>query len=188
MGGGWSLILCSDSFNALWSKLIKRSILQKSKIPRDLIHVKRGEDKLLTIACMENAYNWVLIRESLYDYRIDNSSMTRSFYPDYFDEVLQVEEYVYEKLQQYGMQDNNYCNWADSLLRKWNDYIYALGNANLCKSEIQEYRKKYSEEKLLKKALYYGRRHSDMKCRLRALLLSLRCYGVLRLYYRAVTG
>lgn len=180
------MILCSDLFNSLWTKVIKRSVLKKSRISRDLVNIKRGEDKLLTIACMENTSNWVLIRECLYNYRIDNISMTRSFSPDYFDEILQVDQYVYEKLQQYGLKDRNYCDWANTLLQKWNDYVFALRNADLSKSEIRKYRKKYEEKALLKKALYYGRKHNDIKCRLRALLLSIRCYGLLNIYYRIV--
>lgn len=182
---GWKLVLCSDFFNALWIKVIKRSVLRKSKISRELVHIRRGEDKLLTIACMENATSWVLIQECLYDYRIDNLSMTRSFQPDYFDEILQVEQYVYEKICQYKLE-SSFCDWANSLLKKWNDYIFALGNADLTKGEIQKYRKRYRKSKLLKQALHYGRKHTDFKCRIRAWLLSFRCYKILNLYYRVI--
>lgn len=181
---GWEKILCSDNFNSLCTKVIKRSVLQESKIARNLIHVRRGEDKLLTIACMEHAENWLWIPEVFYDYRIDDLSVTRSFQPDYFDEILQVEEYIYKKMQQHCLKKSNYCDWASSLLLKWNDYIFALDNSELSKDEIQKYQKKYGEATLLKRALYYGRKHINIKCCLRAWLLSLKGYKFLNLYHR----
>lgn len=181
---GWEKILCSDNFNSLCTKVIKRNILEKSKIANYLIHVKRGEDKLLTIACMEHAKNWLWISEPFYNYRIDDASMTRSFQPEYFDEILQVEKHIYEKMNEHCLQERNYCDWANSLLLKWNDYVLALENSSLSKYEIQKYRKKYREDVLLKKALYYGRKNVHLKCRLRAWLLTLKAYKILNLYYR----
>ena len=58
---GWRYALISDKHNAIWSKIIKSYVMKKSNVDSKFSKIKRGEDKLLTISCIENAENMLVI-------------------------------------------------------------------------------------------------------------------------------
>ena len=133
---------------------------------------------------MENANNWLIIPEHLYDYRIDNSSMTRTFDKDYFQEIIRVEEFVYNKMKLYLTDGKSYCDWAESVLAKYIDYIVRLQQYGVCKEEMKMILKKYHHSEIIRNAFYYAKKYSTLKGRIKAQILELGLYDLLRWHYR----
>ena len=182
MDKAWQKLLCSDTYNSIWSKAIKRSILQGISIDKSLEKIRRGEDKLQMIACMEKANSIVFIPDLLYDYRIDNQSMTRSFNPEYFSEILTVDAVALEKIKQHlADKEQYYAEWANHLIGKYYDYIAAAAKSGLPNKEIKEWLTGFKKHPTILTALKHSR---GFKGRLKALLIQLGLYDVLLRYYR----
>lgn len=91
----WEMLLCTDEINSLWSKVISKEVLPSNwEIPI----VSHGEDKLQMIEIINNSNSVLYIPDALYNYRIDNDSMTRTFNDKYFNNVITVHESLLKKL------------------------------------------------------------------------------------------
>lgn len=91
----WEMLLCTDEVNSLWSKVISKAVIPSNwEIPI----VSHGEDKLQMIEIINNSNSVLYIPDALYNYRIDNDSMTRTFNDKYFDNVITVHESLLKKL------------------------------------------------------------------------------------------
>lgn len=182
MKAAWEKLLCSDNYNSVCLKAIKRSILQDICLEKSLENIRRGEDKLQMIACLEKAHSIVFIPDPLYDYRIDNQSMTRSFNPEYFSEILTVDAVAQKKIKQHlEGKEQYYAKWANHLIDKYYDYIAGAATSGLPNKEIKEWLTGIKKHPTILTAL----KHScGFKGRLKALLIQLGLYDVLLSYYR----
>lgn len=178
----WEKLLCSDTYNAVWSKAIQRSILKDAIVDKSMKNIRRGEDKLQMIACLEKAHSIVFIPDPLYDYRIDNQSMTRSFNPEYFSEILTVDAVAQEKIKQHlEGKEQYYAKWANNVIDKYYDYFAGAAKSGLPNKEIREWLTSYKQHPTMLTAM----KHScGFKGRLKALLIQLGLYDVLLSYYR----
>lgn len=181
---GWKRIFGTDTYNSIWGKAIKRDILKKSELPDSLKSIKRGEDKLLTISCLERSDNWLILKENLYDYRIDNVSMTRSFNAQYFDEILLVDKIVYKKIQEYFRDTGDFIEWANNTLSKYYDYIIELNKSNLQLNEKKKYREYYRKNDIIERAISISLKSNQFRCKVKAFLIKYKMYRIISLYYR----
>ena len=180
----WALLLCEDTFNSLWSKAIKREILLKSNVNVSLQNINRGDDKLRLIACFEVARNILFIPEKFYDYRIDNSSMTRTFKLDYFDEVIMVDKFALEKLIEHTSGEKKYLiKWGENLMQKYIEYILSA-LSSFPKGKALEYINKYISDETVKKAISYAKKSKSWKAKIKANIVSLRLYNILNFVYQ----
>lgn len=179
----WLLLLCEDTYNAVWSKTIKREVLLKSKPQKSLEQIRRGEDKLLAISLFEASKCILFISEQLYNYRVDNSSMTRVFKPEYFDEIITVDQFALEKLREHTSYDKMYLvRWGENFIGKFIDYIVSAFSS-LQSNEAKKYINNYACKETVKKAVSYARKSKSPKTKIKAYLLSLKWYGLLRFVY-----
>ena len=179
----WPFFVCEDTYNAVWSKAIKRELLLKSNVEKPLENIRRGEDKLLLISCLEIARNILLIPDRLYDYRIDNMSMTRSFNPNYFNEIIIVDDFAFEKLIKYTSGSKKYLiKWGENLVDKFVDYILsAISSLDRC--EALEYISSYASNDTVKRAVSYAKRSRKLKTKVKAYIVFLKLYRILRFIY-----
>lgn len=179
----WTFFLCEDTYNSVWSKAIKREILLESNVEKSLENIRRGEDKLLLIACLEMARNLLFIPDRLYDYRIDNVSMTRSFKSNYFNEIIIVDNFAFEKLMKYTSgSEENLIKWGENLVDKFIDYVLS---AFLClqKNEAEECISGYASTDTVKRAVSYAKKSKKLKTKVKAYIIFLKLYSILRLIY-----
>lgn len=178
----WEMLLCGDIYNSVWSKAIKRNILLEATVEKSMKIIRRGEDKLLSIACLEIAKSVLFVPNPLYNYRIDNSSMTRIFNPDYFSEILTVDTVALEKIKQYLSGKEEYCVvWSNNLINKYYDYIVAATKSGLSRKDIKARLMRYKKHSTMCFALKHcqGGRNG-----LKALLIKLELFDILIWYYR----
>lgn len=180
----WTFLLCEDTYNSVWSKVIKREILLESNVEKSLENIRHGEDKLLLIACFEMARNILFIPDRLYDYRTDNASMTRVFKPDYFDEIIVVENFTFEKLMKYTSgSEEHLVKWGENIVEKYIDYVLSAFSS-LHKNEALEYINHYASDDTVKRAVSYTKKSKDVKAKVKAYIVSLKLYSILRLAYQ----
>ncbi|MDD3141364.1 MAG: glycosyltransferase family 2 protein [Lachnospiraceae bacterium] len=180
----WAFLLCQDTYNSIWSKAIKREILLKSNVDKSLENIRRGEDKLLLIACFEVARNILFVPERLYDYRIDNSSMTRTFKPNYFAEIIVVDKFAFEKLMEHTSGTEEYLiRWGANLVGKYIEYVLSAFSS-LERNKALGYINNYASDDTLKRAISYAKKSKEMKTKVKAYAVSLKLYSILHLIYQ----
>ena len=180
----WGMFLCEDTYNSVWSKAIKRCILLESSIEKPLENIRRGEDKLLSIAALEKSQNVLFIPHPLYDYRIDNASMTRTFNPNYFNEIITVDEFAFKKLIQYTSGSEEYLiKWGENLANKFVDYLLSAFT-NLNENEALEYINGYASDDTVIRAVLYAKKSERIKTKIKAYAVSAKLYKVIQLMYR----
>ena len=180
----WTFLLCEDIYNSVWSKAINKKILSESNVDKSFEMIRRGEDKLLLIACFEMARDFLFIPDNLYDYRINNASMTRTFSPDYFNEIIIVDNFAFEKLMRYTSGSEEYIiKWGENLVDKFIDYILSAFSS-LHKDEAIEYINGYASEDTIKRAISYAKKSKKLKTKIKTYILSLKLYSILRLIYQ----
>lgn len=180
----WGIFLCEDTYNSVWSKAVKRSILLEATVEKSLENIRRGEDKLQSIAAMEKAQNVLFIPHPLYDYRIDNASMTRTFNPNYFNEIIAVDNYAFEKLIQYTSGSEEYkIKWGENLVNKFVDYFLSAFT-NLHEDEALDYINGYASDDTVIRAVMYAKKSKRIKTKIKAYAVSMKLYKILRHMYQ----
>lgn len=178
----WTMLLCSDKYNSIWSKAIKRDIVQAISIDEKYQTIKRGEDKMQCILSFEKSKNVLFIPDSLYDYRIDNESMTRTFNPNYFDEIIIVDNFTLKKLKYISVNKNNYIKWAENLLNKLIDYILGATNS-LTYKDAKLNINTYIDDTTVKEAIEYAKKSCKIKTKIKVYLILLKQYKILQIIY-----
>ena len=178
----WTMLLCSDKYNSIWSKAIKRDIVQAISIDEKYQTIKRGEDKLQCILSFEKSKNVLFIPDSLYDYRVDNESMTRTFDSHYFDEIIIVDNFTLKKLKYISDNDNNYIKWAETLLNKLIDYILAA-TSSLTYKDAKLNINTYIDDATVKEALVYAKKSCKIKTKIKVYLILFKQYRILQIIY-----
>lgn len=110
-------IALSDSLNALWSKIFRRSCVDFGEDYSRFENVRRANDKLQMLPIATRAENIIYLRESLYYYDHRNTgSLTRSFGKYTASSLLTVMERVNEFIDIWGMRD--------SLEKRFLNYVF----------------------------------------------------------------
>ena len=147
----WEKVLCTDEINSLVTKVISKSVLPKNW---DIPVVSHGEDKMQLIKIVENCSRVLYISDALYDYRIDNVSMTRSFNTKFFDDVITVRKEVWKTLDAKNMlTDSSICSMGCDLLELFVAFIIRLHRSNLKNAEKKETFNKYYNEEIFVKII-----------------------------------
>lgn len=178
----WEMLLCSDKFNSIWSKAIKRDIVQAISVDEKYQTIKRGEDKIQCILSFEKSKKILFIPDSLYDYRIDNESMTRTFNPNYFDEIIIVDTFSLKKLKYISDNENNYIDWAENLLNKLIDYILGA-TSSLTYKDAKLNINKYIDDTTVKETIEYAKKSSKIKTKIKVYLILFKQYRILQIIY-----
>ena len=119
-------------YASMWNKVFLRSILTPNLLNVDE-RIRIGEDGLATFATFLDASSvCVLAKKYLYDYRDDNISITRSYYPELFNNT----NLLIDKLRQMNKKKNIYD--LDSQI----DYYYLY---NIYSIFIEEFYYKYKK-------------------------------------------
>ena len=177
----WGVLLCGDNYNSVWSKAIKKEILMESYVEQGMKNIRRGEDKLKLIACFEKAQSILFIPDQLYDYRIDNVSMTRKFDSGYFSEIISVDKYALEKLKEYTSGTEEYLvKWGENVIDKFIDYVRGAFE-NLQRHKAIECINEYLSDETIKNAIYYAKKSKKFKTKVKTYIISKKLYKIWRL-------
>lgn len=178
----WTMLLCSDKYNSICCKAIKRDIVQAISIDEKYQTIKRGEDKVQCILSFEKSKNVLFIPDSLYDYRIDNESITRTFNPNYFDEIIIVDNFTLKKLKYISVNENNYIKWAENLLNKLIDYILDA-TSSLTYKDAKMHIDTYIDDTTVKEAIEYAKKSCKIKTKIKINLIIFKQYRILQIIY-----
>lgn len=181
----WRKLLCSSKFNSMWTKAIRREVIIGSMIPSEWHRIRNGEDKLQSIFCLEKCSSLVYSNEYIYNYRIDNDSMTRTFRPDYFDDILFVVKYSMEKLIEKNLLDENTeLQWSVDLLDKFENYVLQIVTRKVEKKIVRERINYYRNSKEIQTALCSIKRNGRFKQKIKYLALRINNTGLYSVIYK----
>lgn len=142
----WEKLLCTEEINSMCTKVISKSILQSSW---DVSSISHGEDKLQLIQILEHCKSVLYIPEELYNYRIDNASITRTFNKYYFRDVLVVREIVWEMLKKKRLlTEKNIKQVGCTFLELYIGYLVALHKSELSETEKKELINEFTHTKI----------------------------------------
>lgn len=132
----WQKVLCSNDFNSVWSCFVKRSILDYSSIENH-INLSYGEDKIQIIQVfLKKATSVYLSDIFLYNYRIDNESMTRTFNPHYFNDTVEVLKLAKQVLKEKNIYEKNAQSFSYMVLSLFEDFLVAAFSSDLEQTQI----------------------------------------------------
>lgn len=169
---GISLFLTSDNYNSVCCKAIKRSILLRLILPEEWASIRQGEDKLLSIAAAEEAGSICVIPDHLYLYRTDNTSMTRSFNPTSFQEIIIVDAFVLSKLERLNcLTSDKLTSWAVTLVDKFFNYLINLDKADIDNVTKGKWFDKYIHESICNKAFNICWKSGSLKYKIKSIIV-----------------
>lgn len=91
-----SYLIINEEINPPWNKVYKRSIIEKGKIKFDK-NIQIGEDLLFSIEYLSHLKRIYVLSERLYNYTINNNSLTRRYKKNKYQQLM----YVNNKLKKY---------------------------------------------------------------------------------------
>lgn len=95
----FKILVGSDSLNSLWSKVIKRDVVDISKDSNFGSEITLGDDLIRTAPAIIKSQNIVFIDEYLYNYRKNTSSIVHNFNFKHFNSINIVYDYVLSELE-----------------------------------------------------------------------------------------
>lgn len=95
----YKLLVSSDDLNSLWSKVVKREIVDIEADYSNYAHVSLGEDLLQSIPLILNSKNIVFIDSYLYNYRSNSQSITNNFNLKSWNNFVFVRKEIFSKLK-----------------------------------------------------------------------------------------
>ena len=78
------LLCATDKLNNIWAKCIRRELMLDSEVYRDIDGISNGEDLYVSLVLLDRARSVLYLDDVLYYYRINSSSMSRSYNPKHF--------------------------------------------------------------------------------------------------------
>lgn len=147
----WDKLLCTDEINSMCTKVILKSILPSQwNVPV----VAHGEDKAQMMEILKNCTSALYIPIPLYNYRIDNTSMTRSFNRSYFSDVIKVNKMAWENLTERGlMTDYTASKLGCNFLELFISFIVRIQQETISKSEKKNIINKYINDDIFVKII-----------------------------------
>jgi glycosyltransferase involved in cell wall biosynthesis len=181
---GKLLFFETDRFNSIWCKAVKRKVYEQTIFSRELYSIKQGEDKLLTMFLLRHTNSICIIPDNLYLYKVDNSSMTRNFYPESFRDILVVDGMVYGEMTCMGASEISLIQWANTLLNKFFDYVNNVSIAKLPANIVKNYDKEYTSSEVLQIARKLSRDCGVTKYVFKSVLSSYVLLKLVRGFYK----
>lgn len=137
-----NLIERTGCLNTIWSKAIRRSILETTSYPEDMNNMVMGEDQLQSLYILDNVKTAVYTPEALYFYRITEGSTVHSFRESDIKDALCIHFHMRELFSKWclmpGVSIN--CDTADYrlLIKVYNIILMAerWGNQQCLKRVI----------------------------------------------------
>lgn len=123
----YSRLISSAELTSIWTKAIKTSILQSDETDYTQYYGKNmGEDLLQSLYPVTAADKIMFIDKPLYDYRINDESISRSFRVQTIPgkNILHVYDKIREYLPQWDMEDEETLNRLHA--RWFNDTMYMM--------------------------------------------------------------
>ncbi len=93
-----NVVLNDGSFNSLCRKCVRSSCFDGRDFS-PYFHIKSGEDLIQSAEILENAERFFFLREALYVYRVNDTSITHSRSFDDYDAAFEVERFVQDWLE-----------------------------------------------------------------------------------------
>ena len=82
-------LTCSSTcMSAMWSKVVKRSILKGVAYPEDMFPLVMGEDRLQSLFVVNEINSAMYVNEAVYYYRPNDTGSTNSFNPCYLGDAI----------------------------------------------------------------------------------------------------
>ncbi len=108
----YEALISTTFITSLWTKALKTEILKKDPTDYSLYYDKNmAEDWFRSIHLLTAAQKIVYINKPLYNYRTNETSISRSFHLETIEKKNSL--YVYDRLKEYlpvwGMDDEEYC-------------------------------------------------------------------------------
>ncbi|MBQ9686737.1 MAG: glycosyltransferase family 2 protein [Oscillospiraceae bacterium] len=95
-------LLNDDSYNSLCRKCVRRSCFDGRDFS-PFFHIKRGEDRIQSTEILENAQSFYFLPDTLYNYRVNDSSITHTVSFDGYRADYTVDEQVLESLRRMAL-------------------------------------------------------------------------------------
>ena len=166
----WEKLLTTSEINNIWTRAIRRSIIPiKWSIPL----VSYGEDKLINIELLKNSNSVLIIPDTLHNYRDDNTSMIRSFKPQYFDEVLATQYYALNTILEMNLSEISRKELSRSVLMLYFQYLNNAIQNHLPTDECKRYASRYFRDQRMTRFLSFID-VNDLSAKERVLELLLR--------------
>lgn len=108
--------------NALWLKAVRKTCTELPMDPAGLLHVRQGEDLLLSICYMDNCRQILYLDQELYFYRVSPGSITHTYTPMRQESIKTVHGILSGYLDKWGLPELKQLHearkvesWLDSL-------------------------------------------------------------------------
>lgn len=123
--------LVKEQLSTLWSKCVKSSVIDHDDY-KEYRNITLGEDMLQTIPLFDNAETVLSINDILYNYRLNNSSMTHTaMTKGKIDSYIKVREFLYNYLINCKYADKSTIEYMhQSALNKLLDIISNIITSN----------------------------------------------------------
>ncbi|WP_336776027.1 glycosyltransferase family 2 protein [Paenibacillus sp. MMO-58] len=113
-------IVSTHHDNNIWSKVIKKEIIDVETDYEPYKNIQMGEDLLQLMPVLCNAKNIYFLTDALYEYRQNLHSMTYSYKPDYLQNFRDVRWNVYRSLKTLNLSDKDlsafFLHYINSIL------------------------------------------------------------------------
>lgn len=120
----------------VWDKIYKVSFLKENDLYFE--NIKRFEDWYFIMDVTSKMERFLILSDSFYNYRVNEGSLSRRYYDNYEELVINLQKKKYEYMKLWDMEDDIYLsksakNLGDDILNIIN-YIFD-SRYNLCKNE-----------------------------------------------------
>ena len=133
-------LLLNPVYNSLCRKIVKRALLLEAMQGEHII-VKHGEDLIQSIAIFENARDILFIPDVLYQYRINNESVTHRYdLSAFLQDTISVQEYIYAFLGKRDyFTDDEYQQLSDKFTINLVDIVREISARSNRESILENY-------------------------------------------------
>lgn len=121
-------IISGNIKTTVWDKLYKREFLEKNSL-RFNEKIVMFEDWYFFVDLCTHMNSFLYINENLYNYRMVNNSLSRKYYENFFDMIIEMNERKIIFMKQLQIYDKSYLsemknNFIDDIMKSINHVIY----------------------------------------------------------------
>lgn len=115
------------AINGMWLKAVRREIIDKENDYRHCSYVSNGEDLLQSIALFDRMESIYYLNQALYNYRINNQSMTQNYSKNYFISFKYAFQSLVTCLQKNALLDRVNDAYVLFINRVFEDIVQSCG-------------------------------------------------------------
>lgn len=135
----YRLLCCTDRLNNIWAKCIRRLLFEAPEVYTDIDGISNGEDLYQSLPILDRAERVIYLDRVLYYYRVNHSSMSRSYNPRHFASEKKVCARRLQYARLWDREDGELVRGADRWICKiLRDVTRKLFVSDLCWSEIRD--------------------------------------------------